>query len=144
MKKSVQLASELKDLAKRQEYLRELLKTTVKEETEAAVNDSVAEQNIKRLGKYMIIVHASDLIGNPWNYAFHDWKKSAEFLFQYLEKIAPENWLDKLEEMYNNRKDKNRVDLTFKYKDFYGYSTHIEPISAKFVEKIISKLKEND
>lgn len=144
MKKSLQLASELKDLTKRQEYLRELLKTTVKEETEAAVNDSVAEQNIKRLGKYMIIVHASDLIGNPWNYVFHDWKKSAEYLFQYLEKIAPENWLDKLEEMYNNRKNKNRVDLTFKYKDFYGYSTHIEPISAKFVEKIISKLKEND
>lgn len=144
MKKSVQLATELKDLAKRQEELRELLKATVKEETEAAVNDSAAEQNIQRLGKRMIIVHASDLIGCPWNYAFHDWKKAAEYLFEYLEKIAPEKWVDKLEEMYNNRKDKNRVDLTFKCKDFYGYSTHIEPISAKFVEKVIARLKEND
>ena len=92
----------------------------------------------------MAIIHFSDLIGNPWSLQFHDWKCGGELLINYLtEKVAPEKWYQTLKDMYDKRKEPNRVDLTYRERVWGDiYRVRKEPSSAKFVEKVLEKMGE--
>lgn len=126
--------------------LREKLKSIVDSHMKTVL-DSVAEkQDIKVVSEKprMVLVKASSLIGNPWNINFHDWKSAADFLVKWFEgkKLAPEKWYNTLKDLYDKRKEPNRVDLVMKDYNFFGYATtRKEPISAEFVKLVLDEFE---
>lgn len=125
--------------------LREKLKAIVDNRMTAALENAASQQNVEVICEHprMIVVKASQLIGNPWNIEFVDWKSGAKRLIEWLEfkKLAPEKWYSTLKELYDNRKDYNRVDLPFRECAFGSYVTRKTPISAEFVKLVLDELE---
>lgn len=141
MKKTAkEINDELNSLIRRQAYLRNLLKETIEEEMQKAIDESAEQQNIKRISQHIAIIRYSDLIGNPWSLQFHDWKVGGELLMKWLDRIEPSKWVSTLEKLYNERKEENRVDLVVVQS--YGGIRIVDkqPISAEFVKRILEKL----
>ena len=49
----------------------------------------------KRISKHIVIVHYSDVIGNPWSPSFYNWVAAADDVINYLLKAEPncvEKW----------------------------------------------------
>jgi hypothetical protein len=110
-----------------------------------ALENAASQQNMKVLCERprMIVVKASQLLGNPWNVEFVDWKSGAESIVKWFEfkKLAPEKWYSVLKELYDNRKDYNRVDLPFRECVFGSWVTRKTPISAEFVKAVLDELE---
>ena len=125
--------------------LREKLKAMVDNRMTIALENAVSQQNVEVLCERprMIAVKASHLIGNPWNIEFADWKSGAKRLVEWFEfkKLAPEKWYSTLKELYDNRKDYNRVDLPFRECVFGSWVTRKTPISAEFVKAVLDELE---
>lgn len=125
--------------------LREKLKAIVDNQMTAALENAASQQNVEVLCEHprIITVKMSQLIGNPWNMEFVDWKSGANILIKWFEfkKLAPEKWYATLKELYDNRKDYNRVDLPFKECVFGSWVTRKTPISAEFVKSVLDELE---
>jgi hypothetical protein len=125
--------------------LREKLKAMVDNRMTAALENAASQQNVKVLCEHprMIVVKASQVLGNPWNMEFVDWKSGANILIKWFEfkKLAPEKWYSTLKELYDNRKDNNRVDLPFRECAFGSWVTRKTPISAEFVKSVLDELE---
>ena len=112
--------------------------------TEAIVN-TIYEASMenpnkpKRISKNIITIRFSDLIGNPWNYEFHDWEKSAEVVLDYLKDKPVKNW----EELLQNKLKSAKGGVVYFDKTVsYGWfkKKHSIPVNALFIERIIQKL----
>ncbi len=125
--------------------LREKLKAMVDNRMTTALENAASQQNVKVLCEHprMIVVKASQVLGNPWNMEFVDWKSGANILIKWFEfkNLAPEKWYSTLKEMYDNRKDYNRVDLPFRECVFGSWVTRKTPISAEFVKSVLDELE---
>lgn len=125
--------------------LREKLKAMVDSRMTIALENAASQQGVKVLCEHprMIVVRASQVLGNPWNIEFADWKSGAERLVEWFGfmKLAPEKWYSTLKELYDKRKDYNRVDLPFKEYSFGYWSTRKIPISAEFVKSVLDELE---
>lgn len=125
--------------------LREKLKAIVDNRMTAALENAASQQNVEVICEHprMIVVKASQLIGNPWNMEYVDWKSGAKRLVRWFEfkKLAPEKWYSTLKELYDNRKEYNRVDLPFKEYSFGSWVTRKTPISAEFVKLVLDELE---
>ena len=112
--------------------------------TEAIVN-TIYEASMenpnkpKRISKNNITIRFSDLIGNPWNYEFYDWKKSAEVVLDYLKDKPVKNWGKLLQ---NKLKSAKGGVVYFDKTVSYGWfkKKHLTPVNALFIERIIQKL----
>ena len=126
--------------------LREKLKAIVDNQMTKALENAASQQNVKVLCEHprMIVVKASQVLGNPWNVEYVDWKSGAKRLVEWFEykKLAPEKWYPTLKEMYDKRKEPNRVDLPIREQYWPGcYRTINEPISAEFVKLVLDELE---
>lgn len=112
--------------------------------TEAIVN-TIYEASMenpnkpKRISKNITTIRFSDLIGNPWNYEFYDWEKSAEIVLDYLKDKPARKW----DELLQNKLKSARggvvyFDKTVSYGRFK--KKHSTPVNALFIERIIQKL----
>ena len=104
--------------------------------------NSVAEESPKirkRISTHIFILNASDLVGNPWNVEFYDWKASANVVLEFLNGKSIYDWKTLLE---NKLKESKRNVVEFKkYSYCMGYKTCTTiPISKEFVEKIVAKM----
>jgi len=125
--------------------LREKLKAMVDNRMTIALENAASQQNMKVLCERprMIVVKASQVLGNPWNVEFVDWKSGAESIVKWFKfkNLAPEKWYSVLKELYDNRKDYNRVDLPFRECVFGYWVTRKTPISAEFVKSVLDELE---
>lgn len=105
-----------------------------------AINEVAQESpKAKRISKYIVIVNASDLVGNPWNAEFYDWQASAKVVLDYLNGKPIYDWKSLLE---SKMADAKRGVVEFKkHSTCMGYkTTYTIPISKDFVEKIVAKM----
>lgn len=108
-----------------------------KQLTAAMVNviNKIAEENnphnIKRLTSHIFIINSSELLGNPWNADYFDWKASAKVLLEFLQNKPIERWKTLLEEKVKENKGK----IVYIKKT----NTSI-PIEKEFVNMIINEL----
>lgn len=113
----------------------------------------------KRISKHIVIVHYSDLIGNPWSPSFYNWVAAADDVINYLLKAEPncvEKWGNILTEhckkakgnvveipkVVNNKyiiKDMIRENRNG---DGWVYAKYKINISKDFIEKIIQAVNE--
>lgn len=125
--------------------LREKLKAMVDNRMTTALENAASQQGVKVLCERprMIVVKASQVLGNPWNIEFVDWKSGVESIVKWFEfkNLVPEKWYSALKELYDNRKDYNRVDLPFRERAFDSWVTRKTPISAKFVKLVLDELE---
>lgn len=107
------------------------------------VINKIAEENnpheIKRLTSNIFIINSSELLGNPWNAEYFDWKASAKLLLEFLKSKPIENWKEVLVEKMNENKGK--VVYIKKTSYVKGYQTiNSIAIEKAFIEKIIKEL----
>lgn len=126
--------------------LREKLKNLVNSRMTSALDSASAKQDVEVLSEHprIVVVKSSNLIGNPWNINFQDWASGAKCLIKYFEdkKLPPEKWYETLKELYDNRKEFNRVDLSYKERVWFNsYTTRKEPISAEFVKLVLEEME---
>lgn len=99
------------------------------------VINKIAEENnphkIKRLTSHIFIINSSELLGNPWNADYFDWKASAKVLLEFLQNKPIERWKTLLEEKVKENKGK----IVYIKKT----NTSI-PIEKEFVNMIINEL----
>lgn len=99
------------------------------------VINKIAEENnphkIKRLTSHIFIINSSELLGNPWNADYFDWKASAKVLLEFLQNKPIERWKTLLEEKVKENKGKV----------VYIKKTNTSiPIEKEFVNMIINEL----
>ena len=125
--------------------LREKLVNIVNNRMKYAMENAASQQDVQVLCEHprMIVVKASNLIGNPWSINFQDWASGAEFLIQWFEKkkLPPEKWYETLKKLYDNRKEPRRVDLDIRETYDYSTITRREPISAEFVKLVLDEME---
>lgn len=108
-----------------------------KQLTAAMINviNKIAEENnphkIKRLTSNIFIINSSELLGNPWNANYFDWKASAKVLLEFLQSKPIERWKTLLEEKVKE----NKGNIVYIKKINYSI-----PIEKKFVNMIINEL----
>lgn len=108
-----------------------------KQLTAAMVNviNKIAEENnphkIQRLTSNIFIINSSELLGNPWNANYFDWKASAKVLLEFLQTKPIERWKTLLEEKIKE----NKGNIVYIKKINYSI-----PIEKEFVNMIINEL----
>ena len=99
------------------------------------VINKIAEENnphkIKRLTNHIFIINSSELLGNPWNANYFDWKASAKVLLEFLQTKPIERWKTLLEEKIKE----NKGNIVYIKKINYSI-----PIEKEFVNMIINEL----
>lgn len=139
MESIVELKTKIEELLRQ----KEMLDTKLGDAIVAAIGE-VAKENpnkLNRVAKNAYVMRFSDFINKPWNATFFDWEKSAEFIVDFLKNKPKNEWCSILEKMLNDGKGK---DVIYFDKPFtYNYERHVrtQPISRKFIELIIQKLK---
>ena len=126
--------------------LREKLANVVNNRMKSALDNAASQQDVQVLSEHprIIVVKSSHLIGNPWNVNFQDWASGAKCLIKWFDdkKLPPEKWYETLKDMYDKRKEPNRVDLTYRERVWLNsYATRKEPISAEFVKLVLEEME---
>lgn len=93
----------------------------------------------RRISKNIVVIRLSDLIGNPWNYEFYDWEKSAKVVLEFLKDKPVGKW----KELLQNKLDTSKNNLvTFDKIIHNGWfkNKYSVPVNRLFIEKIVEKL----
>lgn len=93
----------------------------------------------RRISKNIVVIRLSDLIGNPWNYEFYDWEKSAKVVLEFLKGKPVGKW----KELLQNKLDTSKNNLvTFDKTIHSGWfkNKYSVPVNRLFIEKIVEKL----
>ena len=96
--------------------------------------------NIKKIGKHMMTISSSHLLGKPWSMDLFDWEESAAAVLKYLEKTPAINWKKKLEDLLETKGDV--VEIKKRGMIWPGCTGIVKrtPIDRVFIEKIIEKI----
>lgn len=136
-----EIRDKIEELARQREILETKLTNAI---VEAILTTAKENPNPPRkISQHMCIIHFSNLIGNPWNIEFYDWKIAAEFVIDFLSNKPSDKWKSLLEAelkraVMNSVPFKRKVVIKGRY---VSYSSQIStPINRKFIEKIIEKI----
>jgi hypothetical protein len=103
----------------------------------------IAKENpydIKKVGKHMMTISSSHLLGKPWSMDLFDWEESASAVLKYLEKTPAINWKQKLTDLLDTKGDV--VEIKKRGVTWPGHTGIVQrtPIDKMFIEKIIEKI----
>lgn len=129
-----EIQSELDVINKRRNELIRLMEEAVSNATNSAINEAASKCPNRQISPHIVIVRASNLIGKPWNVEYHNWHGGARVLIDYLSKYKLEKWAELIKDMYENRKENDRIRV----KTPYGSTM----IAADFVKRILDRLNE--
>ena len=106
-----------------------------------AIYESAQENQNKprRISKNIVVIHFSDLIGNPWNYEYYDWEKSAEVVLEFLKGNPVGKWKELLQGKLKSSK-KNVVTFEKSIRNGWFTNKYTIPVNRLFIEKIVEKL----
>lgn len=113
----------------------------LEEAVKLAVNEAAKSNptKLERIGSNCFIIKASDIMGNPWNPSFYDWKKSADIVIEYLGKKPCTEWKQilqsKLEKSTGNVVNFEKTTGSGAWRNVTN-----TPVDKRFIEKIITKL----
>lgn len=130
-----EIEEELKALEERKKELQALYASKCDDVIKEAIEKSAQEKKLKRLGKNCFIINVSELMGNPWNVEFHDWKVAKNVLMAYLEKKPTSKWRTEIESLIASAKG-NSIYIECGCGN-YKYKT---PIALEFVKCVLKKI----
>ena len=112
---------------------------------EAMINaiQEISKENhygVKKIGKHMMSISTSQMVGSIWSPKFYDWEDSAKSILKYLENTPAINWKKKLTDLLETNGDV--VGLKRRGIIWPGHTGIVEttPIDKVFIEKIIEKI----
>ena len=121
---------------------KEMMEETLKETMVSSIYEITKENHygVKKIGKHMMSISASQMAGKPWSPKFYDWEDSAKSILKYLENTPAINWKKKLTDLLETKGDV--VELKKRGIIWPGYTGIVErtPIDRVFIEKIIEKI----
>lgn len=121
---------------------KEMMEETLKEAMVSSIYEITKENHygVKKIGKHMMSISASQMVGKPWSPKFYDWEDSAKSILKYLENTPAINWKKKLTDLLETKGDV--VELKKRGIIWPGYTGIVErtPIDRVFIEKIIEKI----
>ena len=121
---------------------KEMMKDALKEAMVSAIYEITKENHygVKKIGKHMMSISSSQMVGRPWSPKFYDWESSAAAVLKYLENTPAINWKKKLTDLLETNGDV--VELKKRGIIWPGYTGIVEktPIDKVFIEKIIEKI----
>lgn len=136
---------ELKEIRQRIAELtkeKELLEGNLQEVMVSAIYEISKENHygVKKIGKHMMSISLSQMVGSIWSPKFYDWEDSAKSILKYLENTPAINWKKKLTDLLETNGDV--VELKKRGIIWPGYTGIVErtPIDKVFIEKIIEKI----
>jgi len=121
---------------------KELLEGNLQEAMVSAIYEISKENHygVKKIGKHMMSISLSQMVGSIWSPKFYDWEDSAKSILKYLENTPAINWKKKLTDLLETNGDV--VELKKRGMIWPGYTGIVEriPIDKVFIEKIIEKI----
>jgi len=121
---------------------KELLEGNLQEAMVSAIYEISKENHygVKKIGKHMMSISLSQMVGSIWSPKFYDWEDSAKSVLKYLENTPAINWKKKLTDLLETNGDV--VELKKRGMIWPGYTGIVEriPIDKVFIEKIIEKI----
>jgi hypothetical protein len=121
---------------------KELLEGNLQEAMVSAIQEISKENHygVKKIGKHMMSISLSQMVGSIWSPKFYDWEDSAKSVLKYLENTPAINWKKKLTDLLEANGDV--VELKKRGMIWPGYTGIVEriPIDKVFIEKIIEKI----
>ena len=121
---------------------KELLEGNLQEAMVSAIQEIAKENHygVKKIGKHMMSISLSKMVGSIWSPKFYDWEDSAKSVLKYLENTPAINWKKKLTALLETNGDV--VELKKRGIIWPGYTGIVEriPIDKVFIEKIIEKI----
>ena len=93
----------------------------------------------KRISEHIVTVRYSDIIGNPWNYEFYDWERSAEVVMEFLKEKPLKNWKSLLQGKLNLSKGNVVSFEKTMYNNGYRKQYSV-PVNRLFIQKILEKI----
>ena len=108
----------------------DMLEETLQEAMVSSIYEITKENyyGVKKIGKHMMSISTSQMVGRPWSPKFYDWEDSAKSILNYLSETPAINWKKKLTDFLETKGDV--VELKKK-----GII-----IDKVFIEKIIEKI----
>ena len=108
----------------------DMLEETLQEAMVSSIQEITKENyyDVKKIGKHMMSISVSQMVGRPWSPKFYDWEDSAKSILNYLSETPAINWKKKLTDLLETKSDV--VELKKK-----GII-----IDKVFIEKIIEKI----
>ena len=85
----------------------EMMEETLKEAMVSSIYEITKENyyDVKKIGKHMMSISASQMVGRPWSPKFYDWEDSAKSILNYLSETPAINWKKKLTELLETKGD---------------------------------------
>ena len=108
----------------------DMLEETLQEAMVSSIQEITKENyyDVKKIGKHMMSISVSQMVGRPWSPKFYDWEDSVKSILNYLSETPAINWKKKLTDLLETKSDV--VELKKK-----GII-----IDKVFIEKIIEKI----
>ncbi len=94
---------------------------------------------LKRISEHIVTVRYSDVIGNPWNYEFYDWEKSAKVVMEFLNGKPLKNW----KSLLKSKLAQSKGNVVAFEKTIYlnGYKKNYSiPVNKLFIQKILERI----
>lgn len=123
----------VKEMAIMEEKLADVITNAIYESAQENPNKP------RRISKNIVVIHFSDLIGNPWNYEYYDWGKSAEVVLEFLKGKPAGKWKELLQGKLKSSK-KNVVTFEKSIRNGWFINKYTIPVNRLFIEKIVEKL----
>lgn len=107
-----------------------------------AINEVGNEQKLNRISSHCFTIRYSDLMGNPWNPSFYDWKESSSIVKDFLKNKPKTEWKSILIEKLNKSDNKRYAIFDLYYNSGKWRVNDRVPISREFIQRILNKLDE--
>lgn len=137
MNKSIyEIQKELKELETKKNKLENKLMLIIT----CAIDEVAKSQVLNRIGEHCILIKFSDLVGQPWNYEFYDWKQSVKVVYQFLNQKHVTEWQSALQNKLDSTPLEKPVIFTFTKGSGVWKTINKVPVSYKFIQEIINQL----
>lgn len=95
---------------------------------------------VARISKHCFVVHLSDMVGNPWNPEFYDWKKSTGIILKFLKPKPITEWVCALSAKLENTPKNQPVVFEYRKQSSGMIYSEKVPVPRTFIEQIIKEL----
>lgn len=139
MNKSIkQIEQELLNLEQEKNKLEE----TLIEAISSAMLKVASNKPMQRIGKHCFVIRLSDMVGNPWNPEFYDWKKSITIILKFLKPKPAKEWVCALKAKLESTPKNQPVVFEYRKKSYNVMYSEKTPVSRIFIEQIIEELNQ--
>ena len=138
MEKSLNdIQKELEALEKQKRELEIAIETIIN----TAMQRVAACQKLNRISEHIFTIRFSDMIGQPWEPRYYDWKQSIAIVKRFLQSKPAVEWKSALQRKLQETKPGQPVRFIFKHGNaWYNRVTENIPVSYQFIQEIVNQL----